>query len=64
MSKIEKIDNQIKEIQDKLNNPHLCEGTAEVYTRVSGYYRPVENFNDGKQEEFVQRLEYNLSENN
>ncbi|MCK5840713.1 MAG: hypothetical protein KAH31_00985 [Candidatus Sabulitectum sp.] len=28
---------------------------AEVYSRVVGYYRPVQDWNKGKQEEFSQR---------
>lgn len=28
---------------------------AEVYSRVVGYYRPVNNWNDGKREEFKDR---------
>jgi len=28
---------------------------AEVYSRVVGYYRPVQDWNRGKQEEFSQR---------
>lgn len=28
---------------------------TEVYSRVVGYYRPVQNWNRGKQEEFKQR---------
>ncbi len=35
-----------------------CGREAEVYSRVTGYYRPVRNFNVGKQEEFRQRIEY------
>lgn len=31
---------------------------CEVYSRVVGYLRPVEQWNDGKQEEFSQRKEY------
>ena len=31
---------------------------CEVYSRVVGYYRPVQNWNIGKQEEFKDRLEY------
>ena len=31
---------------------------CEVYSRVVGYYRPVQNWNDGKQEEFKHRLEF------
>jgi len=41
---------------------HLCCPTCgketEVYSRVVGYFRPVRNWNEGKQEEFRQRLEY------
>ncbi|KXA95027.1 hypothetical protein AKJ36_01630, partial [candidate division MSBL1 archaeon SCGC-AAA259I07] len=32
-----------------------CGENCEVYSRVVGYYRPVQNWNDGKQEEFDQR---------
>ena len=59
--KIEKINEQIDQINSKLNDPNLCEGTAETYSRVSGYYRPTTNWNEGKQEEFTQRLEYSLN---
>ena len=35
-----------------------CGENAEVYSRVVGYFRPVRNWNEGKQEEFRQRLVY------
>lgn len=35
-----------------------CGNDAEVWTRVVGFYRPVQNFNQGKQEEYKDRLEY------
>ncbi len=35
-----------------------CGKNTEVYSRVVGYFRPVRNWNEGKQEEFKQRLEY------
>ncbi|ADO44618.1 anaerobic ribonucleoside-triphosphate reductase [Hydrogenobacter thermophilus TK-6] len=35
-----------------------CGKPAEVYSRVVGYYRPVQRWNRGKQEEFKDRLEY------
>ena len=35
-----------------------CAKVCEVYSRVCGYYRPVVNWNVGKQEEFGDRLEY------
>lgn len=31
---------------------------VEVYSRVAGYFRPVNQWNKGKQEEFSQRKEY------
>ena len=55
---IEKIDEQINQISCKLNDPKLCDGTAEVYSRISGYYRPTMAWNDGKTAEFTQRVEY------
>jgi ribonucleoside-triphosphate reductase len=35
-----------------------CQKACEVYSRVVGYYRPVSNWNAGKQEEFRQRKTY------
>jgi ribonucleoside-triphosphate reductase len=35
-----------------------CNSRTEVYSRVVGYYRPVQNWNKGKQEEFRDREEY------
>ncbi len=40
--------------------PH-CGKTTEVYSRITGYYRPVQNWNAGKSEEFKERKEYNLN---
>ncbi|MBI4721408.1 MAG: ribonucleoside triphosphate reductase [Candidatus Stahlbacteria bacterium] len=37
-----------------------CGATNEIYSRVVGYYRPVANWNEGKQEEFSERIEYRL----
>lgn len=33
---------------------------TEVYSRVAGYFRPVNQWNKGKQEEFSERREYVL----
>ncbi len=33
----------------------ICGGKTEVYSRVVGYLRPVDQYNPGKQEEFKQR---------
>ena len=37
-----------------------CGAKAEVYSRITGYYRPVQNWNDGKSQEFKQRKVYNI----
>ncbi|MDD3867797.1 MAG: ribonucleoside triphosphate reductase [Eubacteriales bacterium] len=37
--------------------PH-CGAETEVYSRITGYYRPLKNWNDGKQQEYADRLEY------
>ena len=35
-----------------------CGEPAEVYSRITGYYRPVQNWNDGKAEEYRERRLY------
>ena len=35
-----------------------CQQKTEVYSRVCGFFRPVQQWNKGKQEEFSQRREY------
>ena len=40
--------------------PH-CGKEAEVYSRITGYYRPVKNWNDGKSQEFKDRKVYDIS---
>ena len=37
-----------------------CGEDAEVYSRITGYYRPVKNWNDGKVKEYNMRKEYDL----
>lgn len=37
--------------------PH-CGKETEVYSRITGYYRPIKNWNDGKAQEFLDRTEY------
>ena len=39
-----------------------CGKVTEVYSRITGYYRPVQNWNDGKLQEYKNRTEYQLSE--
>ena len=37
-----------------------CGGQTEVYSRITGYYRPVQNWNDGKAQEFKDRKVYDI----
>ena len=36
-----------------------CGEKTEVYSRITGYYRPVQNWNDGKSQEYKDRVVYN-----
>ena len=38
----------------------FCGEKAEVYSRITGYYRPVQNWNDGKAQEFKDRRTYDI----
>src|SRR5574344_1322874 len=38
-----------------------CGEPAEIYSRITGYYRPVKNWNDGKRSEFSNRVCYDLN---
>ena len=38
-----------------------CNQKCEVYTRIVGYHRPVQNWNVGKREEFKDRKEFSLN---
>ena len=40
--------------------PHCGERT-EVYSRITGYYRPVQNWNAGKSQEYKNRLNYDMA---
>ncbi len=37
-----------------------CGKAAEVYSRITGYYRPVQNWNDGKTQEYKNRTVYDV----
>ena len=39
--------------------PH-CGAKAEVYSRITGYYRPVQNWNEGKTQEYKNRKLYDI----
>jgi len=38
-----------------------CGEKTEVYSRITGYYRPVQNWNDGKTQEYKDRKVYNIA---
>ena len=38
-----------------------CNSVTEVYSRITGYYRPVQNWNDGKAQEYKDRKVYNIA---
>ena len=38
----------------------VCGHDTEVYSRITGYYRPVQNWNDGKIQEFADRKTYSI----
>ena len=38
----------------------ICGKEAEVYSRITGYYRPVKNWNDGKRQEYKNRTVYDI----
>lgn len=40
--------------------PH-CGQRTEIYSRITGYYRPVQNWNDGKLQEYANRTEYDVA---
>ena len=39
----------------------ICGRTTEIYSRITGYYRPVQNWNDGKTQEFADRKTYDIA---
>ncbi len=38
-----------------------CGNNTEVYSRITGYYRPVQNWNDGKSQEYKDRKVYDIA---
>ncbi len=42
----------------------ICGKDTEVYSRITGYYRPVQNWNDGKREGFKDRKVYDIANSN
>ncbi len=46
-------------VGEQFTCPH-CGKKTEVYSRITGYYRPVQNWNDGKSQEYKDRKVYNV----
>ncbi|MCQ2799570.1 MAG: ribonucleoside triphosphate reductase [Bacilli bacterium] len=50
-------------ITGEVHNCPVCGKEAEVWSRITGYYRPIKNWNEGKTQEFKDRKEYVHDEN-
>ena len=59
MRTIEQIDQEISALNEKLKQVKGTE--TEVYTRIVGYHRAVDNWNKGKREEYNNRKEFVLN---
>ena len=57
-----KIDEEIDELKEKLKNAKGTE--SEVYTRIVGYHRAVDNWNKGNKEEYRDRVEFDIDKSN
>jgi anaerobic ribonucleoside-triphosphate reductase len=60
-AKINKIDNDINALHERLKD--VRGETTEVYSRIVGYYRNVNNWNPGKKNEYNHRKEYETAPN-
>lgn len=47
-------------LQGEQHSCPVCSGPTENYSRITGYYRPVQNWNDGKAQEFIERKLYDI----
>jgi anaerobic ribonucleoside-triphosphate reductase len=45
-------------IRGEVRRCPTCEATCEVWSRIVGYYRPVDQWNTGKKQEYAERIEY------
>ena len=50
-------------INGEVHTCPICGKEAEVWSRITGYYRPVKNWNDGKAQEYKDRKTYIPNEN-
>lgn len=54
------VENKISDLKKELSDVHGSK--CEVYSRVVGYLRPVQNWNKGKKEEFAMRKTMNVND--
>ena len=47
-------------LQGEVHKCPVCGKETEIYSRITGYYRPVKNWNTGKSEEFKERKTYDI----
>jgi len=52
--------NKTKQHSDKTKHETSCDQKTQVYSRVVGYIRPIDNWNVAKRDEFEQRKTYNV----
>lgn len=48
-------------LQGEQSKCPICGDATEVYSRITGYYRPVRNWNDGKTQEYKDRKVYDIA---
>ena len=51
-----------KENKNEITKQNICGQPCEVYSRIVGYYRPIQSWNKGKEEEYKDRTNYNSPE--
>ncbi len=56
MTNVEQKQERIRQLELRLKE--LKGSHCEVYSRIVGYHRPLDNWNDGKKEEFKARFNY------
>ena len=56
------VENKISELKKEMQDVHGSK--CEVYSRVVGYLRPVQSWNQGKKEEFAMRKNMDISVKN
>ena len=64
MHDLEKLDAKIQELEERMENIDswlLENGPTMTCSRITGYHRFIEYWNDGKREEYQERLEYDIN---